>query len=211
MASEQIRPAEIETKAHRTAYIAMRRTVGFFARNMADSHREGEDKSMKYKVVGKQENSKLCLVCGMQNDFGLKASFYELENGELVALFKTMDEHQSYPERLHGGVTGAVLDETIGRAIMIKDKKVWGVTIDLDISYKKPIPLNTELKAVGRITKDGRIFEGTGELLLPGGEIAATAHGRYMKLPIEKITDINHKDMNWQVILSEEDPREIEL
>lgn len=166
---------------------------------------------MKYKVVGKQENSKLCLVCGMQNDFGLKASFYELENGELVALFKTMDEHQSYPERLHGGVTGAVLDETIGRAIMIKDKKVWGVTIDLNISYKKPIPLNTELKAVGRITKDGRIFEGTGELLLPGGEIAATAHGRYMKLPIEKITDINHKDMNWQVILSEEDPEEIEL
>ena len=42
---------------------------------------------MKHKVVNKQQNSKKCIVCGLDNDLGLKASFYELENGELVALF----------------------------------------------------------------------------------------------------------------------------
>jgi uncharacterized protein (TIGR00369 family) len=167
---------------------------------------------MKYKVTGKQENSKSCLVCGMKNDFGLKTSFYEMENGEVVSIFNTKNEHQSYPGRLHGGITGAILDETIGRAIMIKDKKVWGVTIELNLSYKKPIPLNTELKAVGRITKDSsRIFEGTGELLLPSGEIAATAHGRYMKMSIDKISNIEDEDMEWQIVQSQEDPEEIEL
>ncbi|OGO77400.1 MAG: thioesterase [Clostridiales bacterium GWB2_37_7] len=167
---------------------------------------------MKYKVTGKQENSKSCLVCGMKNDFGLKTSFYELENGEIVSIFKTMNEHQSYPGRLHGGITGAILDETIGRAIMIKDKKVWGVTIELNISYKKPIPLNTELKAIGRITKDtSRIFEGTGELILPNGEIAATAKGRYMKMSIDKISNIEDEDMEWQLVQLKEDPEEIEL
>jgi uncharacterized protein (TIGR00369 family) len=168
--------------------------------------------SMKYKVIRKQENSKLCLVCGMENDLGLKTSFYELENGEVVSIFKTKDEHQSYPGRLHGGITGAILDETIGRAIMIKDKNIWGVTIELNISYKKPIPLNAELKAVGRITKDSsRIFEGTGELLLPNGEIAATAHGRYMKMSIDKISSADEVDMEWKLIQSKEDPEEIKL
>lgn len=167
---------------------------------------------MKYKVIGKQENSSMCLVCGVNNDLSLKTAFYELENGELVSVFHTKEEHQSYPGRLHGGITAAILDETIGRAIMIKDKKVWGVTIEFNISYKKPVPLNAELKAVGRITKDSsRIFEGTGELLLPNGEIAATAHGRYMKMPIDKITNVGELDMEWQTIQSANDPEEIEL
>lgn len=167
---------------------------------------------MKYKVIGKQENSSMCLVCGMKNDMGLKTSFYELENGELVSVFKTKEEHQSYPGRLHGGIIGAVLDETIGRAIMIKDKKIWGVTIELSIRYKKPIPLNTELKAVGRITKDtSRIFEGTGELLLPNGDVAATAQGRYMKMSIDKITDTDELHMEWQMVKLSGDPEEIEI
>lgn len=167
---------------------------------------------MKYKVTGKQENSKSCLVCGMKNDFGLKTSFYELENGEVVSIFKTKNEHQSYPGRLHGGITGAILDETIGRAIMIKDKNAWGVTIELNINYKKPIPLNTELRAVGRITKDSsRIFEGTGELILPNGDVAATAKGRYMKMSIDKISNVGDEDMEWQLVQLKDDPEEIEI
>ena len=35
---------------------------------------------MKYKVVKKQNGSKRCIVCGVDNELGLKASFYELEN-----------------------------------------------------------------------------------------------------------------------------------
>ncbi len=65
---------------------------------------------------------------------------------------------------------------------------------------------------MGRITKDSsRIFEGTGELLLPNGEIAATAHGRYMKMSIDKISDSREEELDWQLIQSEKDPKEIEL
>ncbi|GAJ01339.1 unnamed protein product [marine sediment metagenome] len=85
---------------------------------------------MSYIVKGKQENSKMCLVCGLKNPFGLRSSFYELDNDELLAVFKPMEEHQSYPGRLHGGIATAVLDETIGRAIMIKHRDIWGVTIE---------------------------------------------------------------------------------
>ena len=92
---------------------------------------------MEHKVKKKQQNSKTCLVCGLKNEFGLKASFYELENDELVAVFRPLDEHQSYPGRMHGGIAGAILDETIGRAIMIRDENLFGVTVELNLKYIK--------------------------------------------------------------------------
>lgn len=167
---------------------------------------------MKYKVVKKQQNSSKCIVCGLQNDLGLKASFYELENGEIAAIFKPIDEHQSYPGRMHGGVSSAILDEVIGRAILIKDESMWGVTTELVLKYKKPVPLNEELKVVGRITRDTkRLFEGTGEIILKNGDVAVTAEGKYIKMSLEKITDSEFDKGEWGVFHSEDDPDEIEL
>ncbi|MGE5678616.1 MAG: PaaI family thioesterase [Pseudomonadota bacterium] len=167
---------------------------------------------MKHKVTGKQHNSRKCLVCGLKNDLGLKASMYELENGELVSVFKPLEEHQSYPGRLHGGIAAAILDETIGRAILVKDKNAWGVTVELELKYKKPVPLDEELRVVGRITKDSkRLFEGTGEILLANGEVAVTAYGKYMKMPLDRIADFDEQDEEWKVAASESDPGEIEL
>lgn len=59
--------------------------------------------NLKYKVIKKQNSSKSCVVCGTANDLGLKTSFYEIENGELVAICNTKDWHKSYPGRVHGG------------------------------------------------------------------------------------------------------------
>lgn len=168
---------------------------------------------MKQPVSRKQPNSKMCLVCGMKNPYGLFTSFYELANGELAALFTAREGHQSYPGRLHGGVITALLDETIGRAIMTRydDGQVWGVTMEFSTRFLKPVPLDVELRVVGRIVKEeGRYFEGTGEILLPGGEVAATGVGRYLKLPIEKIANFDQAEQEWQVLASPADPREIE-
>jgi uncharacterized protein (TIGR00369 family) len=167
---------------------------------------------MKYKIVNKQHNSKKCIVCGLDNDLGLKAAFYELENGELVAVFKPVEEHQSYPGRMHGGIASAILDEVIGRAIQIRDENVWGVTAEICLKYLKPVPLNEELRVVGRITKDSRrIFEGTGEIILENGDVAVTSTGKYMKMPLDKITDSEFIDDEWSVFHSDDDPDEIEL
>ncbi len=168
---------------------------------------------MKHRVLGKQPNSKMCLVCGMKNPYGLKTFFYELENAELVALFTAHDEHQSYPGRLHGGIATALLDETIGRAIMMRHQEnYWGVTIEFTTRFRKPIPLGVELKVVGRIVSDsGRTFEGTGEILLPGGEIGASGQGKYLKLPLEKIADFDAAEQEWKVIQTPGDPDEIHL
>jgi len=168
---------------------------------------------MHYKVTRKQYNSKLCFVCGLKNVFGLKASFYETEQGELIAIFVPAQEHQSYPGRLHGGIASAILDETIGRAVMVGGaKEIWGVTVELNLNYKKPIPLGVELRVVARITEqNSRFFEGTGEIVLPSGETAVTARGKYLKAPLEKIADFDPVVNEWRVVPKDNDPEVIEV
>ncbi len=167
---------------------------------------------MRYVIKGKQNNSKNCIVCGLENSLGLKTRFYETEGGELIALVTPQKEHQGYPNRLHGGMTSALLDETIGRVIMTRsEEQVWGVTVELRVRYKKPIPLGQSLTVIGRITSErGAIFEGSGELLLPDGQVAATATGKFMKLPLSQLASEDFDKEEWFSIPDEEELRIIE-
>ena len=168
---------------------------------------------MKRSVTKKQNNSRMCFVCGLENNFGLHASFYETDSNELVAIVTPSEQHQSYPGRMHGGLAATILDETIGRAIANgKEDQVWGVTLELTTKYRKPIPLGVELRIVGRVSRDDhRFFEGTGEILLPDGSVAVSAAGKYMKVPIDKITNAAMDDEDWFFIGNPDDPREIEI
>ncbi len=166
-----------------------------------------------HTVTRKQPNSRMCLVCGMKNPFGLKTFFYELDNKELVAVFTPRDEHQSYPGRLHGGIAASILDESIGRAIMAYyDEDVWGVTLEFTSRYKKPVPLGEELRVICRITKNTRrIFEGSGEILLTDGTVAVEGWGKYMKASLDQIAEIDQEHLEWKVVPSEKDFEQIEL
>ena len=145
---------------------------------------------MKHRVLGTQNISRMCLVCGTDNGAGLKARFLELDSGELLGVFKPLPEHQGYPGRLHGGIASTLLDETMGRAVSIGDPDAWGVTVELRVRFRKPVPLDGEVRAIGRITKDSsRLFEGAGEIVLDDGSVAVEATGKYMKMPIDQIAE----------------------
>ncbi len=168
---------------------------------------------MRFRVTKKQPNSKMCLVCGLSNDLGLHSAFYELDSGELLAVFTPHPTHQSYPHRLHGGIVSAILDETIGRAILIRHAgEVWGVTVDLSVRFRKPIALDQQLRVIGRITSEGRrFFRGSGELLLADGSIAAEGEGRYVKQPLDRISDFDPEQQDWHVTATPDDPEFVDL
>lgn len=168
---------------------------------------------MKVRVTGKQPNSRMCFVCGLENQFGLKSRFYQLENGDLMAVFMPADEHQSYPGRLHGGIAAAILDETIGRAVMNHEEAgLWGVTIDFSMTFRKPIPLEQEIRVFARITEENkRTFKGVGEIVLDDGTLAVEGKGRYLKMNLDKITDFDFEGEQWRVEENREDPKEIEI
>jgi len=155
----------------------------------------------------------MCFVCGDRNDFGLHAKFYETDDNQLVALISPSEQHQGYPGRMHGGIATTILDETIARSISNgKEEQLWGVTIELKTRFRKPVPLGLELKVVGRVTSEGpRSFEGTGEIILPNGDIAVTAEGKYMKMKIDKIANDQSLDDDWFFADNTDDPSEIEI
>jgi acyl-coenzyme A thioesterase PaaI-like protein len=97
----------------------------------------------------------------------------------------------------------------MGRAVQIGNPDVWGVTVELTLSYKKPLPYGVELKAVGRITRDTRLlFEAEGEIYTPQGDVAVTAKARYVKMSIGQISDEFDPD-SWKVHLHIDDPTEV--
>ena len=112
------------------------------------------------KVISKQRNSRMCAICGMDNKYGLKAQFYNMEDGSVMTKFKYREEHQSYPGRVHGGLITAMLDEMGLRALWAKEgnEDSFGVTLSLDTKYRKPVPYNAEIIGKGMVIKENSKF-----------------------------------------------------
>ncbi len=167
---------------------------------------------MIFKITKKHPVARDCAVCGTDNPFSLKTDFFELENGDLLAVSNPKEFHQSYPGRVHGGIVSALLDETVGRAINVTEPESWGVTAELITKYKKPVPYGEKIYAVGRITSNNRrIFEGEGFIFDKNGTVLAQAYAKYMKLSLSSISeDGSAGDLN-RFLPSENDPCEIDL
>jgi uncharacterized protein (TIGR00369 family) len=167
------------------------------------------------KVLRKQENSRMCFACGLENAAGLQGSFYELEDGSLVGRFSPRPEWQGYPGRLHGGIASAMLDEVLSRVVMAgKSRETWGVTSELKLSFKRPVPMEGLIIARGRILKEGgRVYEAAGEILLEDGTPAVEATGRFLKLALGDIIgeDPGIQGLEWTAKMDPEDPESFEL
>ncbi|MBE5735582.1 MAG: PaaI family thioesterase [Clostridiales bacterium] len=156
------------------------------------------------KVVKKQRNSINCIICGMDNNLGVKAPFYEMEDGSVYTIFRFKPEHQSYPGRVHGGLITAMLDELAGRVLWVVEPETYAVTTSLEVRFRKPVPYDVELKGVGVLTKNtSRAFEADGKIYNMEGELLASAVMKYMKLPKDVIT--GDSDMDDEMIYDIQD------
>ena len=152
------------------------------------------------KVLSKQRNSKMCAICGMDNKYGLKAQFYNMEDGSVMTKFKYREEHQSYPGRVHGGLITAMLDEMGLRALWAKEgtEENFGVTISLDTKYRKPVPYNIDLVGKGLVVKENnKFFVVESKLLDLDGNLLANGTIKYIKLDTNKINKdiVAHEEM----------------
>lgn len=167
---------------------------------------------MLKKVVKKQENAYDCFVCGLDNNSGLKASFFELEDESVVGLAVAQYFHQSYTNTVHGGVITAMLDETIGRAIKLYEPETWGVTVGINVTFKAPVPYDTQLIITGRITENnGKIYVGEGEIILPDGTIAAECTGTFYKIHASRLESRGADRNMMQLYTFDSDPTEIDI
>lgn len=130
----------------------------------------------------RQPSSATCFVCGKENPRGLHVDFFD--DGHCVwTELDTTEDHQGWPGVVHGGITAALLDETIGRVAFLHDR--WVQTARLTLRFLKPAPVGAKLRAVGELARDRRrIMEMRGELVVVGtGEVVADAEGTFVPLP----------------------------
>ncbi len=155
----------------------------------------------------KQPNSRYCFLCGLENPVGLKLAFYEDKDNRVVASYVPIEEHQGYPGVMHGGITCALLDETIGRTLVRHD--LWAMTAELNVRFLQPIPLGQPLRVIGEIVRlRSRTLEGKGEIRLADDSVAATAEAKYIILSADKVAQFRAALGSWQVTLDEHDDGE---
>lgn len=144
------------------------------------------------KVISKQRNSKMCIICGMDNEYGLRAPFYNMEDGSVMTVFRYREQHQSYPQRVHGGLIAAMLDEMGLRALWAKDldERQFGVTMSLETKFRKPVPYDVDLIGKASIVKDNDRFLVTEASVMDvHGNVLANGTIKYLKLPLEQLGD----------------------
>lgn len=142
------------------------------------------------KVISRQDNSRMCLICGLDNNSGVKAPFYNMEDGSVASVFMFAPHHQSYPGRTHGGMISTMLDELMGRVLWVDDYGKYAVTMNMSIKFRKPVPYNVPLKARAYTTKStSRYYIAKGQIFDENNNILAEGEGSYFILPPDKVVD----------------------
>lgn len=155
------------------------------------------------RVIGKQHNSRMCFVCGLDNPIGLRAQFYNMEDGSVMTPFSYGESCQSYPGRVHGGLVATMLDELGLRAMWARDsEEVLGVTMTMEVKLRRPVPYHEPLIGKGTVLKDSAKFATLrAEIFNRQGVLLAEAELKYLKLPAEQIAEnaSQHEEMCYLV------------
>ncbi len=101
----------------------------------------------------------------------------------------------------HGGIVGALLDETAGRTILMDGGfEDLMVTAKLEVVYRRPTPTGVPLLVVGRLLRrSGTRAEAEAELRLPDGTVAARATVLLARPPAEIVERWAAEREHWRV------------
>jgi acyl-coenzyme A thioesterase PaaI-like protein len=131
-----------------------------------------------------------CFGCGRLNPYGLHLHFFPLDGGDGVwARFTPAREQEGYMGIVHGGIISTVLDEAMAWALYRMD--IWAVTGRMSLSFRKPVEVNIETRAIGRLVADrGRLLDVRGELVRASdGEVLAEAEAVFVKVPANQAAE----------------------
>ena len=81
-----------------------------------------------------------------------------MEDNSVCALFTFSPDHQSYPNRTHGGMITALLDEVMGRALWTVEPEIYSCTTTITVTFRKAVPYGKKLKARGVLTHNSTLF-----------------------------------------------------
>lgn len=140
----------------------------------------------KSKVAAKYRMMSYGFVSGTMNKEGVGVRFYALESGECAAPFKLTRFHEGHKMLAHGGVTAAILDETMGYSSHVyeyinKLPNLFVFTGTATYEYLIPVPIEKDMLALAKVVEgEDRVRHIYGEIIDENGLIYVRSKAVYV-------------------------------
>src|SRR5215471_17984244 len=135
---------------------------------------------MGAKLVLAPNPANHCFGCGGANDFGMKLRFeLDTEAQRASGRFVLGPRYAGGAGFAHGGVIAVLLDEVMGKISKLLEERA--VTAELNIEYRKPVPVDAEIAVNGwQEAEQGRNRFRIGEIHDQQGNLLARGRGRFV-------------------------------
>ena len=120
-----------------------------------------------------------CFACAPNNPYGLKMEFYE-DGDDIVSIWTPGGNYQGWFNTLHGGIQATLLDE-LGGWIIARKFQTSGMTTNLNVKYKKPVPTGEDVRIEirGHVKETKRSFVIIEASISYNGTVCSTAEMTY--------------------------------
>ena len=128
----------------------------------------------------KIEDDKHCFACGDMNEYGLHADITTNDDNTSNCKITVPSRFQGWKGMVHGGIISTLLDEISIYAC--RKISLRGVTAEIDVKFRKPVPIDTELELKAKVTEIRRKMVSVQAELLVDGVVHATADTKVFNL-----------------------------
>ncbi len=113
-----------------------------------------KEKTRLYRVKSPMftDSSNHCFACGRENQSGLRLKDFMVDDEWIYCDVSLGENYTGFPGIIHGGIQSTVLDEIMAWAVIVFERSI-GVTIDMKVKFKKPLPSCRIFRARARIEK----------------------------------------------------------
>jgi uncharacterized protein (TIGR00369 family) len=145
-----------------------------------------------------------CFACGSLNANGLRLDLH-VEPGRCRTEFSLDDRFEGWAGIVHGGILCTILDEVMAWALVGEDN--WGVTARMNVAFRRPVLVGTDVRADGWITEARRrVVKTAGHVVdATTGEQLASATGVYVAASPERKRELRER-YEFRPIASGESP-----
>ena len=133
-------------------------------------------------AAGPSDTYHRCFGCGPSHPTGLHVRCFRTDAG-VASPVCIAKQYEGPPGGTHGGIVAAYLDEILAGAVL-RGVGEMGVTGELTVRYRRPVPTERALLGQGRLVADhGKYVDVEGEIVDPvTKEQLATARGRFFPI-----------------------------
>ena len=135
---------------------------------------------MPGKLILEPNPANHCFGCGGANDSGMRLTF-ELDETTKRATGKFIlgSRYAGGAGFAHGGVIAILLDEAMGKISKLTEERA--VTAELNIAYRKPVPVDAEITVTGwQEEEKGRNRFRIAEIHSADGTLLVRGRGRFV-------------------------------